>query len=505
MRLSQTNLVSKLCQWLRNYGWWLIVFSGALVFFGQSFFTYFAGDDWFHLNITQIKTGSELVNFFNPLPNPQMAAFYRPLSIQVFFFLLQSFVGLEPFFYHLVVWGLFIASIYIFYQLLGVLKFEKKAKILTAIFYTLSATHFTQLYFISANQEIFLLFFVLLYLWKSLTGKKILAQWFLVAALLSKDTAVVAPVILMVIQLIQSYERKSKNEPKKFWQQFLLTNKNLWWSALLVLVYLWIRFFIFDNSAFADATYEFNFSPKMMVQSSYFYSWWLLGAPELIQDYMPNIYSFLPRFFTDFPSLAWPIITLGLTWLGFLLTTLIINVKKIAAGGVEKLILALSLIIFGLLPVIFLPTHKFTIQLSLPMLGVAILMTLLVMSWKNRYVEIGAVSLFVLFNFLTVKITAPTNYAVQRSEIARQVATYFADHYPTLPPETKVFITNAKTTGNEIANWGSSKQIAYALWHENFLQAFYHDKSIITNYEDFSGIEATKNADIILSAKLFMN
>ena len=74
----------------------VLILTGLL--FAQSLNNYFGGDDWFHLNVSQIKNFSEFLNFFNPLPNPQMTAFYRPLPNQFFFFINQSLFGLRPFF-----------------------------------------------------------------------------------------------------------------------------------------------------------------------------------------------------------------------------------------------------------------------------------------------------------------------------------------------------------------------------------------------------------------------
>lgn len=487
---------------------WLLIFILILtgLIFGQSLNNYFGGDDWFHLNVSQIKNFSEFLNFFNPLPNPQMTAFYRPLPNQFFFFINQNLFGLQAFFYHLPIYLMFLGTIYLFYQLLNKLNFAQKEVNLATIFYALSATHFTQLYFISANQEIMMVFFVLLYLLWSLKGRKIWAQIFLILALLSKDTAVVAPIILLIIKLIEgkiSCKKINIEWLKKFYQQ----NYSLLISGVLVLIYLYIRFFLFHSPGLEDSSYQLNFSPKSMLNSFYFYFWWLLGAPELIQDYMSKIYAFLPRFFADFTLQGKLIISLGLLFLLILGIIFLRNWRKIwSLENGQKNLYGLTFLLLGLLPVIFLPQHKFTIQLGLPMLGMAILLSLIVAKARRKWLTIFATVLFLIFNFTTVKMTEKTHYSLQRSKIAQKVATYFNNFYPQLPAGQVVYIVNAETTGSEIKTWGSSKQVAYALWHENFIQAFYHDKTLQMKFEDLEPllIEEASTTAIILPASLFL-
>ena len=504
--LKQIKCRFKLLNFFKKYWLTIFIFIFTSLFFAKSLTNYFGGDDWFHLNISQISNFSEFLNFFNPIPNSQSAAFYRPLSIQFFFFIIQSLFGLRPFFYHLPIYLMFLGTIYLFYQLLKKLNFSQNQTNLTIIFYALSATHFTQLYFISANQEIMMVFFVLLYLLLGLNGRKIWSQIFILLAFLSKDKAIVAPIILLLIKLTEE-KNSLKIISLKWFKKFLLKNCDLIISGVLVLIYLYIRFFLFHSPGLKDQSYQLNFSPKLILNSFYFYCWWLLGAPELIQDYMPKIYTFLPRFFSDLGEQGKMIIALGINFLITLLFLLWVNWRKFwGAANWQKNLYGFAFLLLGLLPVIFLPQHKFTIQLGLPMLGMAILLSLLINSEKRKWLAIFAITLFLIFNFVTIKITEKTNYSCQRSKISGKVVNYFNHFYPQLPTEQIIYIINAKTSGSEIATWGSSKQIAYALWQENFIQAFYQDKTLIMKYEDLDQLTDidTDKEIIVIPAKLFL-
>ena len=170
-----------------------------------------------------------------------------------------------------------------------------------------------------------MIFFVLLYFLFFLTEKKrfkIKAQLSLIAALLSKDTAVVAPIIIFFIQNQDFLFNKNVRKVKFKINQFFDKNLNFFISVFLVLVYLFIRFFVFNQRMIEDQAYQLNFSIKEAITSVYFYCWWLIGAPELIQDYMPKFYLFLPRFFTDFGRSAYLLIFLALFLLGLLIKLL---------------------------------------------------------------------------------------------------------------------------------------------------------------------------------------
>ena len=120
---------------------------------------------------------------------------------------------------------LYLSSIYFFHRLLILLNFSKNSRRFAVLIYSLSATHFTRLFFISAAQEFFMIFFVLLYFLFFLTEKKrfkIKAQLSLIAALLSKDTAVVAPIIIFFIQNQDFLFNKNVRKVKFKINQFLI-------------------------------------------------------------------------------------------------------------------------------------------------------------------------------------------------------------------------------------------------------------------------------------------
>ena len=77
---------------------------------------------------------------------------------------------------------------------------------------------------------------------------------------------------------------------------------------------------------------------------------------------------------------------------------------------------------------------------------------------------------------------------------------YFEQNYPKYP-ENKSFVF-INDTSPEAKQWGSSKQIAYALSNSDFFKVFYKDKNIKVYYEDLDTNIPVNT--IKISSKMFL-
>lgn len=321
------------------------IFSPVLLFL-PSLWNFFSGDDWFHLRLTQISSLKEFFNFFSFSPTNQSAAFYRPLSTQTFFFVFQQVFGLTAWPYYLFVLICFGFSLYLVY-LFALSQFKDKSRsFLTAFIYGVSISNFTRLYFLSAFQEIALVIFSLLCL-LSFQKSKVKSLLFFILALLSKETAIVLPVLILIFNFREIQKKITGFLP----------------VIIVSLMYLYLRFSVFGLAQ--GDSYIWNFSPVKALNTLSWYTLWSLGAPEFLVDYIGSGFRPIPRFFTDFP-LWWHVI------LGLLLSTVILLAilfikknKKIDLNFLKYLLLSLV----SLAPVIFLPQHKFSLELGLSLVG----------------------------------------------------------------------------------------------------------------------------------------
>lgn len=485
MQLSQRLFTFLRSNWLLI----LIIFASVLVF-SPALNNFFLGDDWFHLKIVQISSFREFLNFLNPAPNPQSTAFYRPIPNQLFFFSFKTLFGLQAVYYHLFIMGLFVLSLLLFYKVLRLYKLEQTSAIFATAVFAFSHTHFSRLYFLSASQELMMNIFVLLALWKNQRARStkdhLVIALFFILALLCKENAIVLPGLILLVDWLSS--------KKIHWQKLLVLGS-------IAVLYLALRIFVvgFAMTSDSSAAYQLNFSPRLTANTLYFYSLWTVGGAELLQDYMSSPLTLLERFHSDHSLLGQGmIVALVLITLAIALAVLR-NIKKaLPLLGIFVLSFVLTL-----LPVLFLPTHKFTIQLSLAVMSFAVFLALLLKK-ETTWLKYGCLALFLTLNIISIALTSRSHYTIQRAQISRQVYSYLQQHYPTPPANSYFFFANSATPGSDIPTWGSSHQISNALMGSNFFQVFYPNEQVEVYYEDDGPEVVTNKQRIELKSEWFL-
>lgn len=445
--------------WLKRY-----IYLLPVIFYIPTLTNFFSGDDWFHLRLSQIDSFQQYLNFFFFSQNAQSASFYRPLSTQFFFFVFQNLFGLSAWPYYLFGLLLFTYSIHL------VFKFSNSR--LAAFIYAISVTNFTRVYFLSAYQELFLVIFSLLTL-TNFKSKPKLSLLFFVLALLSKETAIVLPLLVIVM----NFEYIKKN--------FHNLRSTIYPTTILLGVYLYFRLLHF-GLAVGDS-YLWNFSPLKALNTLMWYTLWSFGAPELLVDYVGSGLKLIPRFFTDY-QIWWPIIIAPLPVLVFGSTLLAI--KKLPN---------LKYILFffiSLLPVIFLPSHKFTLELGLPLVGFSILLATL---YNKKYFFI---TLFLAYNLAMNILSHSRHYSVSRGEISRNVFQFVTQKYPKYPEgKSFLFINDTKDNGQL---WGQSKQISQAVSGSEMFKVIYKNKALKVYFEDIDKHYVQNQNTIEISTDQFL-
>src|SRR3989344_3640267 len=457
----------------------LIIIGLIILFFTPSLVNYFSADDWFHLRVSNIDKLSEFLNFFSFEKTAQTITFYRPLPTQVFFFVFQKLFGLNPIPYHLFVLLCFGLSLYLINKLAVVLLNSEKKALITTLIYGFSVSNFTRLYFLAAFQEIALVLFSVACILTFFKKKYILSYLFFILALLSKETAVVLPLILVILD----------------WGRKKLNLKKLVPFALIFLPYLYLRLIRFGGAA--GETYIWNFSPLKAGHTLMWYFLWSLGAPELLIDYIGSGLRPISRFFTDY-SHWWPVI-LGLliTNLGLVTYLLVRNIRKID----KKLIGFVTLFIISLLPVLFLPQHKFALELGLPLIWFAFGLSYLLPE-KGRLLYIP-LFIYLSFNLSMNYLTYTRHYSVGRAKIALKVYEYFVKNYPVEPKGSYFeFVNDTAAYG---VSWGSSKQIANSIGGSELFRGLYRDPGYSVYFEDFPMERPVNEKKISLSTKMFVS
>lgn len=446
-----------------------------------SLFTFFSGDDWAHMRVSQIINFQEFFNFFSFIHNPQSLTFYRPLPQQLFFFLFNRVFEINAFPYHLFVLICFGISLYLLYKLAKKLNFSDIQANLSVFVYGIAVANFPRIYFLSAFQDVLLPLFVIASLILFLNKKYLWSILFFVLSLMSKETAVVTPFLLLGLIFLTK-----KNKIKNTIPYFAIT-----------LLYLFLRFKYFGGAE--GDSYIYDFSVKKMFNTLFWYGVWTLGAPEILVDYVSSGLKIVPKFFTDFP--IWS--TVILIELGSLVSLLFISLatlKKQIVSNIRLIFFCLFIFLISLIPVIFMPWHKFTHALSLPMVGSSLFLGFL---FADRKIIFRLFLICYIITNLSMNLFLyPRHYSVNRALISEKVFQYFSTNYSTPPINSYFVFTNNKLSRNEGNN--QSKELSFALSQSDFFKVFFQDRNFKVYYQDIKMDSTPSGTPIFLDSSQFL-
>lgn len=461
----------------------IIIFS--LIIFSPALGNFFWGDDWYHLQVSRISNFQEFFNFFSFQFTPQSTPFYRPISTQLFFFSFNYLFGLNAFPYYFFLLIIFAVSLWLLFIFILLIINDKKIALLATFIYGISATNFPRLYYLSNLQEILMTVFILaslIFYLKNTLKNIILSLLFFLFALGCKETAIVLPLILFIFNYLN----------KKF--SFV----RLWPYIFIAFLYIVVRL-IFWNTYGKD-NYSFDLSPFKAINTLGWYILWSFGVPEFLVDYIGSGFKILSRFYSDFQATSYILLTLISFVILSFVSIVIVNIKKIN----RIFIFFLSFFIIGLLPIIFLPWHKFAYEITLPMIGFAGALAFILVNKKSHILlSIIFLIFFCSLNLFTIFLDYQRHQSVTRSVISYKVYKYFKETYP-IPPQNSFFeFINDTPVVNQY--WGSSKQIDQAVSQSNLFKVLYKNHDYLVFYEDIPTQKPIGKKQISVSTAQFLN
>ena len=471
-------MIKKLYRWIEKLSPnKLIVF--LTLIYSPSILGFFASDDWYHLNVSNITSFREFFNFFSLTPTTQSTPFYRPISTQSFFFILHKLFGLQPQIFYLTVLLLFFINLSLLHRLLKKLTPNKLFQNLSLIIYGLSVSNFTRLYFISASQETTVAIFVLLTLFVYLrrTKKSYFSSLALfVLALMSKENAIVIPGLIFLLD----------------WYQQKLNLKRLVPFMVIGLFYLYFR--VIPSLTLPGQTYHLDFSPSKLANTLLWYGLWQVGAPELLIDYIGSGLRPIPRLYTDYPFFSYLILAL-LIVLGVTISySLFINRKKLNKLTAFSTFFAT----IGILPVAFLPDHKYAFETAIPLIGVSVFLAQ-ILSIKKRSAAIALI-VFITLNLSMHYLTYTRHYSVKRAKLSHKVYNYLADKYPVCPLDGEFYFLDPTPEPEPFKDY--ARQISYAISDSNMLQVVCKNPNLVTHFSEDDPISSNKTP-IKIPSKMF--
>lgn len=456
----------KLNGFIKKY--WLCIASFLISFlmFFPSLTSFFTHDDFYFLKISKIENFSQFINFFDPVNDSENIGVYRPLPLRVYYFLGTSVFNLNPLYLRIISFITFFIDILLVGYLVKLLTKKEKIAAVSIFLYAVSVTHFGQLYYVGAYQELLITFLTLMTVIFFAKSKILLSFLFFILALMCKETAVVIPGLLGAIYLFQNWGKINKPSIKKLLLQLLP-------FILITIVYLYLHFFHFGT--IEGDSYVWDFSLTRAANTTLWYLLWSLNLPEMLVDFVGPGIHLNPNLVKFWSSQIIPIFILFGIQLIILVTGLVKFIvkarKKLLPFNFHLLAFCILWFVATILPVVFLPLHKFTYYLTLPLIGVVLLFSYMI--YNSRFLILFCV-VWLMLSFFSLRLTVETNWITQGLKTSGRVFEYFKENQNGMNEKTIVFVDSPD---DETLPWSPTKTVKTVISNKNFFDLYFPNLS----------------------------
>lgn len=421
----------------------------AFFLFLPSLSNYFSHDDFFNLQLAKVSSGSDLLRFFDLFHHPDRVGSYRPLTTQVYF-LVSWLFKLSPYPLHIIAFIVFFADIFLVYELAKTIFRQEKSSLIAAFLYAVSATHFAHLFWPSLFQETGLAFFFLGSVLLFIQKRYLLSFLAMIGGFMSKETAIMVPAALTLLTFFQGRFR-------------------VWWK--LVPYYVATGVFMFIHLFFyglpPGSVYTLDFSPKILNTLSW-YVLWSFNLPEMFVDFVGPGIRINPNLLRFYGLEVFSIMT-------FFLITIAALVAVWRRLPFRLTILSFGWFLATLLPVIFLPWHKFTYELGVPLVGLVLILGWLLAKTTPRLAVVFCLA-WLITSFLTLRLTIQTHWITIGPQITKRVYDYFASNRTKL----EKYIVFYDTSADKPLPWSPAQELKINLSDQDFFTVYYPGQYVVT-------------------------
>lgn len=433
----------------------LLIFACSFILFYPSLSYYFFQDDWFVLN--WVRTG-DFLSFFAFRDD---VIYWRPLSMPLFFWTNYKLFGLNPLGFHLVAFSIFLILLISIYKLFLILFKDRSISLLGTYFYSTWPIHFMSLSWISTTSYILMSLFQVLsiiFFIKFLEKKKInfwaLSWIFFILGIISHEFTVVLPVILLALRLIL---KKSNH------LIFLLP------FFIIDFIFFVFRFIIFPIQAEGAYTVHYNY---LIADNFLWYIVWAFNFPESFKDLIDQSFLFESfRRLINFWKISLPSLILIVTFIKLLSKYFRKNNKYYLFGFIWFAV--------GLIPIITLVEHSYTVYLSFAGIGFIYLMLVSLNSSSKIWSFILPI-FWLLASLTNLQFTRSTHWIVNEQAISKSYISFIKSTLND-PKEGSIFLIRHADRTYSLENKfviTNKKDISLALNNSSAIQVLFNDSSL---------------------------
>jgi hypothetical protein len=460
-------------------GQWLFLLTVVLavavlvIEYWPSFNHYFFGDDFYNIWISRAQSISDVVNFFNIFRDAGSFPFYRPLTIQLFFYLVTaSGQVLNPTLAHLVLFSSFLVVGLLVFLLSSSLTKSRTVAGLTSFFYIFSASHFFRLYFVSQIQEttltITILLSILFFDFFLESRKKIyylLSFTSFIIGLTAKESALmITPFILLLL----------------WYRGGLRKNLAYLWPYIGVSCLYVLARVLFFGFPFGGSDYRMDFHPLKVANTYFWYFLWSLGYPEdLVNLDLFNSQTIINfRVLISFGEIG----AMAIFLLTFFLLQSLLGLKFILEDAFSKKNKDWRLVLFcvvwfllSLFMVAFYQFHKFIYSTTLALFAVSLTLALFAyrISRFSRIIFIMLIFLYFYSQLISQRYSYRTSWNIKRGILSKAAFEYLDRHYIKIPVDSTLVFREYREPVCRFVPYPKIKELSYAMGEDKAFKVKY--------------------------------
>ena len=471
-----------------DLGFFSILFLYTIFIFRKAFSAHYFQDDFFFIKVSQVENLKEFLYFFYPFKE----YFFRPVATEVFYYTL-SLVNYNLLVGHLIVFGVLFTGLIFLFKSIFFLTKSKPFSYLVVFMYSISLTHVFQLYWFATFQEVCLFSFLTISFYFFLKNRYLISLPFFLLALLSKETAIFFPFVL----IFYAYYRH-KLELRKYFP--------------VIFFFLISAFFLLIYSAGVSSVeqieiYKIQLNPKLIVNNISWYFLWSLGFPNFLPNYVKSIFlQPLPDFWNLMKADSIR------TYMYFLSSYLVIFTSTLAFylyinKGQSKRIIKLALVSFFFFLLFLSPTlpiiHKWMVRLTIPFIFLTIIQSYLIyLFYKSKNKVLSFLSLILvlsysLFNILGVKVHESSGLFELENQTVINAQRIFFQRKDEIIEKGIIYFSE-----DDSQSWGGTKRLKNTLHNQDFITYYFPNKPIKAIY-GFENFKPPENAVIIKAGEFF--
>lgn len=445
----------------------LIILYNILLFHRQ-FQVFFFQDDFLILSTVRVESVSDFFRLFLPRPDVQ---FYRPLSVDVFFYIAGMLFGLHPAGFHAVVFLVFIICVLLFYHTSRHFFSSGKIRLFMLFFLASSSVSYDFLYAVNNFSYVsgFLMFILLTEYSRnnsSVRNPYILPVLY-IAGLMTSEFILTFPLVLFLSDNL--CVRTCKIQVRRYLPYILITS-----------AYLFFRMVIFPPDT---SGYPLKFGKETALSLRWYFLFFLNWA-ETMKDQMVKWYAVRTDFFRENAILY---ISYICNFIFFLMLVIILPLAKITktVGGKMHHVPMMKLLFFSgwmlitLLPIVFVPSQATPHRGILSFAGFLFLLftileySILASRSKSILTYLPIVTWGIVWAtaaVFTVCLNDRVHWVYRRSMLSQRWISGITGKYPALPAHAVFYLPD------------ENSELIHALGNQWGLKAVYGDSSIKTVY-----------------------